>query len=109
MHGDKTPEPEKSVYSSVASLQSLWIVVFLSELNGLELMQGDIGNTYLESFTQEKGYSITGPEFCYLAGHTFIIKKALYGLWSSGLHFHEHLSTVIHSFHFQKSKADPDV
>ena len=47
--GDMTPEPEESVYSSVATLHSLCIVVFLAELNGLNLMQGDIGNAYLES------------------------------------------------------------
>ena len=47
--GDMTPELDKSVYSSVATLRSLCIVVFLAELDGLELMQGDIGNAYLES------------------------------------------------------------
>ena len=87
--GDMTPEPEESVYSSVASLRSLCIVIFLAELNQLELMQGDIGNAYLESHTQEKVYFVAGPEFRYLAGHTFIIDKALYGLCSSGLGFHE--------------------
>ena len=35
----------------------------LAELNGLDLMQRDIGNAYLKSYTQEKVYFITGPEF----------------------------------------------
>ena len=83
--GDMTPTPEESVCSSVASLRSLRIVIFLAELNQLELMQGDIGNAYLESYTQEKVYFTTGPEFRHLAGHTFIIDKVLYGLRSSGL------------------------
>ena len=47
--GDMTPEPEETMYSSIAALRSLWIIVFLAELNGLKLMQGDIGNAYLES------------------------------------------------------------
>ena len=47
--GDMTPEPDKAVYSSVATLCSLRIVSFLAELNGLNLMQGDVGNPYLES------------------------------------------------------------
>ena len=93
--GDMTPEPEEAVYSSVASLRSLRILVFLAELNGLEIMQGDIGNAYLESYTQEKVYFIAGPEFGPLAGHTLIIDKALYGLRSSGLRFHEKLSSVL--------------
>ena len=93
--GDMTPEPDESVYSSVATLRSLCIVIFLSKLNGLKLMQGDIGNTYLESYMQEKVYFTAGPEFGHLTGHTFVINKALYGLRSSGLRFHECLSAVL--------------
>ena len=98
--GDMTPEPEESVYSSVATLRSLRIVIFLAELNRLQLMQGDIGNAYLESYTQEKVYFTAGPEFGHLAGHNYIIDKALYGLRSSGLRFHERLSTVLRQFGF---------
>ena len=105
--GDMTPEPEEAVYSSVASLRSLCILVFLAQLNGLEIMQGDIGNAYLESYMQEKVYFITGPEFGPLAGHTLIIDKALYGLFSSGLRFHEKLSSVLRKYGFQRSRVDP--
>ena len=72
-------------------------------------MQGDIGNAYLESYTQEKVYFTAGPEFGHLAGHNYIINKALYGLRSSGLCFHECLSTVLQQFGFHRSKVDPDV
>ena len=90
-----TPEPEEAVYSlsSVASLCSLRILVFLAQLNGLDIMQGDIGNAYLESYMQEEVYFIAGPEFGPLAGHTLIIDKALYGLHLSGLHFHVHIDS----------------
>ena len=87
--GDMTPEPEESVYSSVASLRNLHILIFLAELNALELMQGDIRNAYLELYTQEKVYFIAGLEFGQLVEHTMIIEKALYGLCSSRLRFHE--------------------
>ena len=60
-------------------------MIFLAEINQLELMQGDIGNTYLESYTQEQVYFIARPEFWHLTGHTFIIDKAFYVLYSSGL------------------------
>ena len=70
-------------------------------------MQGDTGNAYLESYTQEKVYFVVGPEFGQDAGHTFIIDKALYGLHSSRLHFHEWLSKVLHTFEFRWSKGDP--
>ena len=51
-------------------------------------MQGDVGNGYHESYTQEKVYFIAGPEFGHHAGMSFVIEKALYGLRSSGLRFH---------------------
>ena len=108
-HGDMTPELDEAVYSSVATLHSLRIVIFLAELNGLNLMQGDVGNAYLESYTQDKVYFIAAPEFGHHAGTTFIIEKALYGLRSSGLQFHEHLSNVLQSFGFTRSHVDPDV
>ena len=44
-----TPGPEESVYSSVSTLRSLHIVIFLAKLNGLKLMQGDIGPRILHA------------------------------------------------------------
>ena len=87
--GDLTPEPEEAVYSLVASLRSLRAIIFASKLNKLKLWQGDVGNAYLESYTLEKVYFIAGPEFGPLQGHTLVFIKALYGLRSSGLRFHE--------------------
>ena len=62
-HGDLAPEPDKAVSSSVASLQSLCAIIFISELNKLKLWQGYISNAYLESYMQEKVCFIAGPEF----------------------------------------------
>ena len=107
--GDMTPVPDKAVYSSVATLCSLRIVTFIAELNGLNLMQGDVGNPYLESYTQEKVYFIAGPEFGHHAGTTFVIGKALYGLCLSGLRFHERLSNILQDFDSTRSHVDPDV
>ena len=108
--GDLTPEPaDEAVYSSVASLRSLRAIIFISELNQLKLWQGDVSNAYLESYTQENVYFIAGPEFGPLQGHTMKIIKALYRLRSSGLRFHERLSSVLQNFGFIRSFADPDV
>ena len=107
--GDITPEPDEAVYSSVASLRSLRAIIFISELNQLKLWQGDVGDAYLESYTQENVSFIAGPEFGSLQGHTMEIIKALNGLRSSSLHFHEHLSSVLQNFGFILSFADPDV
>ena len=61
--GHLTDIPEYSVTSSVASLRGLRIVIFIAELNGLKLWATDVGNAYLEAFTEEKVFIIGGPEF----------------------------------------------
>jgi hypothetical protein len=52
--GHLTDTPIDSVYSSVATLQGVRMVMFLAALNSLNFWSTDIGNTYLESNTKEK-------------------------------------------------------
>ena len=52
--GHLTKEPVESIYSGVVSLRSLRMVVFLSQLNNLEIWGADVGNAYLEAYTDEK-------------------------------------------------------
>jgi hypothetical protein len=52
--GHLTDVPLESVYSSVVSLQGICNLVFLAELNKLELWATDIGNAYLEATTSKK-------------------------------------------------------
>ena len=54
--GHLTPEPIENIYSGVVSLRNLRLVIFLGKLNSLELWGADIGNAYLEAFTDEKLY-----------------------------------------------------
>ena len=54
--GHLTPTPIHSVYSSVVSLRGLKISLFLAELNKLEAWATDVGNAYLEAYTEEKLY-----------------------------------------------------
>jgi len=107
--GDKTTPPPESVYSGVASLRSLRIVTFLAELNGLQLMGGDIGNAYLEAYTKEKLCIRAGPEFGPLEGHLLMVVKALYGLRTSGARFHAKFADTLRTLGFMPTYADPDV
>jgi hypothetical protein len=107
--GHMTATPLESVYSGVVSLRGVRFVVFLAELNGLELYQTDISNAYLESYTQEKVYVIGGPELHELEDHVLIIHKALYGLKSSGLRWHERFADVLRDMGFTASTAEPDI
>jgi hypothetical protein len=45
--GHMTAVPKDSAYSGVVSLRSLRIAILLGELNGLSIMQADVGNVYL--------------------------------------------------------------
>jgi hypothetical protein len=71
------------------------MVVFLSELNGLNLWATDIGNAYLEAKMSELFFIIASPEFGDLEGHMLVIYKALYRLCSSGLRWHERFSAFL--------------
>jgi hypothetical protein len=104
-----TDIPLESMYSGVVSLHRLRIVTFLSELNGLDLWATDIGNAYLEAFTMEWNYIVAGPEFGQLEGHYLIIVKALYGLRTSGLHWHERFTDCLRNEGFSPCKAEPDI
>ena len=107
--GHRTDTPIDSVYSGVVSLQGIRLVTFLAELNELELWGTDIGNAYLESFTKEKVCFVAGPEFGEFEGHTLVIRKALYGLKSSGKCWHDKLHDVLIDMGFFPSKAEEDI
>ena len=107
--GHLTKEPVESIYSGVVSLRILRMVVFLSQLNNLEIWGADVGNAYLEAYTDEKLCIIAGPEFKELQGHLLIMVKALYGTRSGGARWHDRLFDILQELKFKPSKADPDV
>ena len=107
--GHLTDVPLESVYSGVVSLRGFRLVIFLAELNGLETWSTDIGNAYLESFTREKVYIVAGPEFGDREGHILIIRKALYGLRTSGKMWNERFAECLKEMGFFQSKAEPEI
>ena len=107
--GHLTDTPIDSVYSSVVSLRGIRMMTFLAELNDQEVWCTDIGNAYLESYTKEMVYIIAGPEFGELEGHTLVIAKALYGLKSSGLRWHERFADTLRDMGFFPSKGERDI
>ena len=78
--GSLTPEHVENIYSGVVAPRHLRLVMFLGELNNLELCGADTWNGYLEAYTHEKLFIIAGPEFEELEGFILIFNKALYGL-----------------------------
>ena len=79
------------------------MVIFLAELNKMELWGADVVNANLESYTKEKNYIVAGPEFGDREGHILIIRKALYGLRTSGQCYHEKFSGTLYDLGFAPS------
>ena len=107
--GSLTPEPAENIYSGVVSLGHLRLVIFLGELNNLELWGADIGNAYLETYTHEKLFIIGGAEFEELEDFILTFNMALYGLKSSGKRWAEKFYDIIKDMGFMPSKVDPCV
>ena len=100
--GHLTKEP-------VVSLRSLRMVVFLSQLNDLEIWGADVGNAYLEAYTDPNLCIIVGPEFKEIQVHLLIMIKTLHRTRSGGARWHDRLSDILQELKFKPSKADPDV
>eukprot|EP00957_Ditylum_brightwellii_P117371 8951531-Ditylum_brightwellii.AAC.1 len=52
--GHMTEPNTDTYYSSMVSLRTMRMMIFLAELNGMELIAADVGNAYLEAYTDEK-------------------------------------------------------
>ena len=107
--GHLTAVPLESVYSGVVSLRGIRLMIFLAELNGIETWATDIGNAYLEAKTKERLVIVAGDEFGELKGHLLVIRKALYGLRTSGLRWHERFSQCLREQGFKPCRAEPDI
>jgi hypothetical protein len=59
--------------------------------------------------SNEEVYIIVGPEYVDLEGNILIICKALYGLRSTGLCWHEGFSIALRAERFVPCKAEPDI
>jgi hypothetical protein len=57
----------------------------------------------------EWNYIVAGPEFGQLEGHYLIIVKALYGLHTSGLRWHERFADCLCNEGISPCKAEPDI
>ena len=77
--GNMTGTNLDTYYSIVVSLHSVRTVVFLSELNNIDIRNSDIINAYLTALTTKKHFFKTGPEFAPFehSGHLLLIKTAL--------------------------------
>ena len=86
--GGLTTDPPSSItYSSVVSRDLVRIALTIAALNDLDVLGCNIQNAYISAPCREKIYCFAGQEFGSDAGKVMIIKRALYGLKSSGAAF----------------------
>ena len=100
--GHLTKEP-------VVSLRSLRMVVFLSQLNDLEIWGADVRNAYLEAYTDPNLCIIVGPEFKELQVHLLIMIKTLHRTRSGGARWHDRLFDILQELSLKPSQVDHDV
>ena len=107
--GHTTDAPATLTYSSVVSHDSVRIALTIAALNELEVMAYDIQNAYLTANCHKKIWTRAGPKFGSESGTIMLIRKARYGLKSSGAPFHAHLAETLYDIGFVPTRADPDV
>jgi hypothetical protein len=108
-NGNETEAPPTMTYSSVVSRDSVRIVFLIAALNDLKLLSCDIQNAYLTADCCERIYCIAGPEFGSEKGSIMIVKKALYGLKTSGAAFRAHLAETLYELNYAPTRVDPDM
>ena len=82
-------------------------MIFLGKVNNLDIWGADIGNAYLEAFTDDKLYIDAGLEFQELEEYILIFLRVLYGLKSSGKRWAEVIHGLLRDVKFTPSKAYP--
>ena len=109
--GNQTGEiPAHLTYSSVVTRESVRIAFLYAALNGLNILGCDVTNAYLNAPCREKIWVKAGPEFGDdLQGSCMLIRKALYGLKSSGYSWRKALAETLSDMGYVPSMADPDV
>jgi Reverse transcriptase (RNA-dependent DNA polymerase) len=109
--GGNTMEPPAEVtYSSVVSRESIRIGFLIAALNDLEICAADVTNAYINANCRQKIRTVTGPEFgATEQGTVMNIKKALYGLKSSGAAWRALFAMTLTDLGYTSTKADPDV
>ena len=108
--GFMSDPPSHLTFASVVSRESVRIGFTIAALNDLNVLAGDVSGAYLNAPCREKIYTVCGPEWGPMQGRYAKIKRALYGLASSGASWRATLASVLkHEMGFSSCKADNDV
>eukprot|EP00804_Cyclotella_cryptica_P021438 CCRYP_005781-RA/>CCRYP_005781-RA protein AED:0.29 eAED:0.29 QI:0/0/0/1/1/1/3/0/397 len=107
--GHVTDVPPIITYLSIVGHETVRIALTLAALNELEVKVANIMNAYMTAPTEEKIWTILGPEFGDHQGKKAVIVRALYGLKSAGASFRHHLADCMKHLGYTPCLADPDL
>ena len=101
---------DHDIYSTTVKSISVKLLQVIAHKSNLEILCGDIGNAYVNAYTNEKVYAIAGKEFGKaIKGSIVIIVRALYGLRTSSKCWHAHLADTLRGFNFKRTRYDNNV
>jgi Reverse transcriptase (RNA-dependent DNA polymerase) len=83
------------IYSTTVKPISVKLLNVITDKSKLKRLCGDVHAAYVNAYTNELVYAIAGPEFGELEGSIVLIRKALYGLRSSGERWHAHFADTL--------------
>ena len=107
--GHKVDATMWEAYASTVEGISIRLLMTIGLHNKLTMVTGDIGNDFIHAKTNEKIWAKAGPEFDERQGCILTIKKALYGLNTSGHQWSKCLGDKLRSMGFTTTRSDPDV
>eukprot|EP00957_Ditylum_brightwellii_P168987 12862644-Ditylum_brightwellii.AAC.2 len=101
LDGYKTAKPDWSTYAGAVSRESVQIAMVHADLHEVNILAVDIQNTYLQTTSPQKHYTICGPEFGLgNIGKRALIYRALYEGKTTGTDIHNHLQECMHHIGF---------
>ena len=101
---------DHDIYSTAVKSIRVKLLQVIAHKANLEILCGDIGNSYVNAYTNKKVYAIAGDEFGKaMTGSILIIVRALYGLRTSYERWHAHLANTLRSFNFKPTRYNNHV
>ncbi len=85
--GHLTNPPTSMANSSIVSRNSVRMDFLIAAFNNVDILTGDIQNTYIHAETKENIYFIAGDGWKANKGRIVVVACALYSLKSSALQF----------------------
>ena len=101
---------DHDIYSVSVKSVSVNLLQVIAHKANLESLCGNIGNAYVNAYTNKKVYAIAGDEFRKaMEGSIVTIVRALYGLRTSSKRWHAHLADKLRGFNFKPTRYDNNV